>query len=97
MLLVNTPAATVIADKAYDAEARVVDMLLAKGKDVVIPPKANRRVQRPYDRDLYKARHLIENFFAKLKQYRAIATRYDKTACNFLGAIHLAATMIWLV
>ena len=97
MLLVNTPAATVIADKAYDAEARVVDMLLAKGKDVVIPPKANRLVQRPYDRDLYKARHLIENFFAKLKQYRAIATRYDKTACNFLGAIHLAATMIWLI
>lgn len=97
MLLVNTPAATVIADKAYDAEARVVDMLLAKGKDVVIPPKANRRVPRTYDRDLYKARHLIENFFAKLKQYRAIATRYDKTACNFLGAIHLAATMIWLV
>ena len=97
MLLVNTPAATVIADKAYDAEARVVEMLLAKGKDVVIPPKANRRVPRTYDRDLYKARHLIENFFAKLKQYRAIATRYDKTACNFLGAIHLAATMIWLV
>ena len=97
MLLINTPAATVIADKAYDAEARVVDMLLAKGKDVVIPPKANRRVPRTYDRDLYKARHLIENFFAKLKQYRAIATRYDKTACNFLGAIHLAATMIWLV
>ena len=97
VLLVNTPAATVIADKAYDAEARVVDMLLAKGKDVVIPPKANRRVPRTYDRDLYKARHLIENFFAKLKQYRAIATRYDKTACNFLGAIHLAATMIWLV
>ena len=96
-LLVNTPAATVIADKAYDAEARVVEMLLAKGKNVVIPPKATRRVQRPYDRDLYKARHLIENFFAKLKQYRAIATRYDKTACNFLGAIHLAATMIWLV
>ena len=97
VLLVNTPAATVIADKAYDAEARVVEMLLAKGKDVVIPPKANRRVPRTYDRDLYKARHLIENFFAKLKQYRAIATRYDKTACNFLGAIHLAATMIWLV
>ena len=64
---------------------------------MVIPPKANRRVPRSYDRDLYKARHLIENFFAKLKQYRAIATRYDKTACNFLGAIHLAATMIWLV
>ena len=49
-----------------------------------------------YDRELYKARHLIENFFAKLKQFRAIATRCDKTAQNFLAAIHLAATAIWL-
>jgi transposase len=54
-------------------------------------------VQRSYDRDLYKARHLIENFFAKLKQFRAIATRYDKTARNFLAAIHFAATLIWLI
>ena len=49
-----------------------------------------------YDKDLYKARHLIENFFAKLKQFRAIATRYDKTARNFLAGVHLAATAIWL-
>ena len=48
------------------------------------------------DRHLYKARHLIENFFARLKQDRAIATRYDKTARNFLGAIYLAASVIWL-
>ena len=61
------------------------------GKIAVIPPKANRKVQREYDKDLYKARHLIENFFAKLKLFRAIATRYDKTARNFLAAIHLAA------
>ena len=66
------------------------------GKAAVIPPKANRKDPRPYDRDLYKARHLIENFFAKLKQYRAIATRYDKRAVHFLGAIHLAAAVIWL-
>lgn len=52
--------------------------------------------RREYDRDLYKTRHLIENFFARLKQYRAIATRYDKTARNFLGAIHLVASMVWL-
>jgi transposase len=45
---------------------------------------------------LYKARHLIENFFAKLKQYRGIATRYDKLAVNFLGAIYLAAAVVWL-
>ena len=66
------------------------------GKTAVIPPRANRRNSRPYDRDLYKARHLIENFFAKLKQYRAIATRYDKRAIHFLGAVHLAATVSWL-
>lgn len=48
-----------------------------------------------YDRDPYKARHLVENFFARLKQYRAIDTRYDKTACNFLGAIHLVAWCGW--
>ncbi len=71
---------------------------------MVIPPKRNRVFQREYDKDLYKARHLIENFFAQLKQYRAfteggsfcIATRYDKQAINFLGAIYLAATVIWL-
>ena len=51
---------------------------------------------REYDRDLFKARHLIENFCARLKQYRATATPYDKTAGNFLGAIDLAASMVWL-
>ena len=63
---------------------------------MVIPSTANRRDKPEYDRHLYKARHLIENFFAKLKQFRAIATRYDKTARNFLGAVHLAAAVIWL-
>ena len=58
------------------------------GKTAVIPPKGNRKEPRPYDKHLYKARHLIENFFAKLKQFRGIATRYDKTARNFLAAIH---------
>ena len=62
----------------------------------MIPPRTNRRSPRSFDRDLYKARHLIENFFAKLKQYRAIATRYDKRARNFLAGIHLAAAVIWL-
>lgn len=74
----------------------MVEPLLRKGKSVVIPSRATNRQPRDHDRDLYKARHLIENFFARLKQYRAIATRYDKTARNFQGAIHLAATVIWL-
>ena len=74
----------------------MLEPLAQAGKAAVIPPKASRRDPRPYDKDLYQARHLIENFFAKLKQFRAIATRYDKRATNFLGAIHLAASVIWL-
>lgn len=63
---------------------------------MVIASRSTRKQPREFDRHLYKARLLIENFFARLKQYRAIATRYDKTACNFLGAVHLAAAMAWL-
>ena len=95
-LLPTLEADALIADKAYDVDKRVIKPLQAAGKTTVIPSKANRRQPRDYDRDLYKARHLIENFFARLKQFRAIATRYDKTARNFLGAIHLAAAAIWL-
>jgi transposase len=94
--LPSMQADTLIADKAFDADERVLAPLAAAGKAAVIPPKANRRRPRDFDRDLYKARHLIENFFAKLKQFRAIATRYDKTARNFLAAVHLAAAAIWL-
>ncbi len=97
VLLPQLEAKTVIADKGFDADKRVLDPLKEAGKQAVIPPKANRNVPREYDKELYKARHLIENFFAKLKQFRAIATRYDKTARNFLAAIHLAAATIWLI
>jgi len=95
-LLPHMQAETLLADKAFDADQRVIDPLRAAGKQFVIPPKSNRKVQRTFDRELYKARHLMENFFCKLKQYRAIATRYDKTTRNFLAAIHLAAAIIWL-
>jgi transposase len=95
-LLPQMQADALLADKAFDADERVIEPLLAAGKKLVIPPKSNRKVQRSFDREMYKARHLIENFFCKLKQYRAIATRYDKTARNFLAAIHLAAAIIWL-
>ena len=95
-LLPDLQADTLIADKAFDADERVLTPLAAAGKAAVIPPRAHRRTPRDFDRDLYKARHLIENFFARLKQYRAIATRYDKTARNFLAAVYLAASAIWL-
>jgi len=93
-LMPDMKAATLLADKAFDQ--RVIKPLLAAGKTVVIPPKSNRKTPRPFDKEMYKARHLIENFYCWLKQFRAIATRYDKTARNFLAAIHLAAAFIWL-
>jgi transposase len=95
-LLPNMQADTLLADKAFDADQRLILPLRAAGKSAVIPPKRNRICQRTYDKEIYKARHLIENFYCRLKQFRAIATRYDKTARNFLAAIHLAAVTIWL-
>ena len=89
-------ADTLIGDKAFDADARVLEPLADAGKTAVIPPRSNRSPPRDYDRELYVARHLIENFFAKIKQFRAIATRYEKTARNFLAAVQLVASIIWL-
>ena len=95
-LLPQMAADLLIADKAFDADKRVREPLAAAGKSAVIPPRPSRIRLPGFDPELYKARHLIENFFCKLKQFRAIATRYDKTARNFLAAVHLAAAMIWL-
>jgi transposase len=92
-----TQAGAVLADKAYDADKRMRQKIENKGCTAVIPFKKNRVIPGEYDKALYKDRHLIENFFAKLKQYRAIATRYDKTSQNFLGAIYIAAAVIWLI
>ena len=60
-------------------------------------PRRHRRRPQPFDRDLDAARHLVENFFCKLKRFRAIATRYDKRAANFLAGIHAAAIDLWFV
>ena len=84
-----------LGDRAFDTDWLRAE-LDARGAAAVIPPKANRKDRRAYDKELYKARHLIENFFARLKQYRAIATRYNERAIHFLGAIHLAAAVVWL-
>ena len=79
-----------IADKGFDADKRVLEPLQQAGKLAVIPPKANRKVQREYDKELYKARHLIENFFAKLKLFQMSACRAVCPSINF----PIAATMI---
>ena len=94
-LLENADPRALLGDKAYDADP-LLDTLTRREITVVIPPKANRKVQRPCDYALYCERNLIERFFNKLKHFRAIATRYDKLARNFLAGVQLAAVMILL-
>jgi len=72
------------------------DFIKARGAKPVIPPKKNRLIRRHYDKVLYEARHLIENFFCWVKRFRAIATRYDKTARNFRAAFQMVAVLCWL-
>ena len=85
----------VAANKAYDAQY-FIDLILKQGAVPVIPPKKNRRVQREYDRHLYKERHLVECFFCKIKDFRRIATRYEKLARTFLTMLTIASCLIWL-
>jgi transposase len=84
-----------IADKAYDSD-QLVRSLAERAITPVIPPKANRKTPRACDFALYCERNLVERFFNKLKHFRAIATRYDKLARNFLAGIQLACAIILL-
>jgi transposase len=84
-----------ILDKAYDSDA-VVKAAQRRGGEAVIPPKKNRKAPRDYDKHLYKERTKVEWFINLLKQYRRVATRYEKTARNFLGFVHVASIMILL-
>lgn len=94
--LIDAFAAKVtIADKGYDAD-HLCGKIAETGAQIVIPPKRNRKVKRAYDADLYKERNIIERFFNKLKQFRRVATRYDKLLVNFMGFVKLAAIAIWL-
>jgi transposase len=95
VLLPQLEAPILIGDKGYDADGRVRDKLAAEQKTAVIPPKSNRKAPASYDKELYKKRHRIENLFGKLKDYRALATRYDKLARNFLSGVYLAAAILW--
>ena len=94
-LVEGIEADALLADKGYDAD-HLCDRTAEAGTKVVIPPKRNRKVQRAYDADLYKERNIIERFFNKLKQFRRVATRYDKLLANFMGFVKLAAIAIWL-
>ena len=93
-LIANIRTNAVIADKGYDADA-LVQRIQASGAQAVIPPRINRNELRFYDTHLYKDRNLIERFFARIKHFRRIATRYDKLARNFLAGALIAATVVW--
>lgn len=94
-LIEGFAAEATIADKGYDADP-LCDRIAKTGGEAVIPPKRNRTFKRPYDAELYKERNIIERFFNKLKQFRRVATRYDKLLANFMGFVKLAAIAIWL-
>jgi transposase len=94
-LLEGTPAAVVIGDKGYDKQ-QLVDDIAARGGEAVIPTRNNSTHPRVIDTDRYKDRNLVERFWSKAKQYRRIATRYEKTARNFLAFVHVASIMILL-
>jgi transposase len=94
-LLAHVEPEALLADKGYDAD-RFVENLTKRGIKVVIPPKSNRKVQRNCDFALYCERNVVERFFNMIKHFRAIATRYEKTAQNFLAGLHLVCALAWL-
>jgi transposase len=94
-LLAKVKPKALLADKAYDANA-LIETLKSKKITPVIPSKSNRIEPRDTDYALYRERNLVERFFNTIKHFRGIATRYDKLANTFLGAIHLIAAVIWL-
>jgi transposase len=94
-LIEGLTAEHVIADKAFDAQ-HIVDAIVKQGAVPVIPPRENRRDQRAYDKHLYRERHLVECFFCKLKEFRRVATRYDKLEITYLTMVTIASCLIWL-
>lgn len=94
-LLEGLPVQTVMADTAYDA-AHLIDPLHERGVTTVIPSHPTRTHPRPLDKHLYRSRNLVERWFCRVKQFRRIATRYDKLASRFASFICLCAAVIWV-
>jgi len=86
----------VLADKGYDSDD-LLKYVASLDAEAVIPAKKNRTVDRPLNRELYKDRNKVERFFNRVKHYRRIATRYEKTARNYMAMLHLVSTMVWLL
>ena len=83
-----------LADRGYDSDA-IVEQAKNQGMKAVIPPRKNRKMQREYDKEIYKLRHLVENAFLHIKRWRGIATRYAKNSASFLAAIQIRCIALW--
>jgi transposase len=94
-LIQGVPIRVVIGDKGYDSDD-LAAAIQKRGGEAVIPPRSHRKTPRLYDRERYKDRNLAERFWNKVKHYRRVATRYEKTARNFLAMVHLASIMVLL-
>ncbi len=95
-LLENHDFEAAVADKGYDSK-KLVAYIESRDAEAVIPPRSNLKDQREYDHPLYKERNLVERFINRIKQYRRVATRYEKTARNFLAFVQLAAISVLLL
>ena len=95
LLALHPPPGDVVADRGHDARA-VLDMIAAHGGRGHIPTQRDRKVQRSVDPVLYRKRNLIERFFNKLKHFRKVATRCEKTARNYLAAVLIASSRLWM-
>ena len=94
-LIEGLAAEAVMADTAYDAD-RLREAITAKGAIAVIPNNPSRSLKHPLDKHLYAQRHLVECCFSRLKQFRRVATRFEKTARNYLAVVTIAAIVLWL-
>ena len=95
VLIAKARGKNFLGDKGYDAN-HVIAAIEAKGMTAVIPAVSFRAGTRKIDAHVYRERHLVENFFCKIKRYRRVATRYEKTALNYLGFVLFAALRVWL-
>lgn len=88
-------AAYLLADRGYDSN-EIIEYAKKQNMTPVIPPRKNRKVQRAYDAELYKSRHIVENAFLHLKRWRGIATRYAKNTASFLAAVQIRCIFLWV-
>ena len=93
-LIEGLSADALLAERGYDSDT-LIEQAESQGMEVVLPPRRNRKKQRAFDKSLYRNRHIVENVFAQLKQWRGLATRYAKRASSFLAAIHIRFIAVW--